>query len=92
MALITDDWDWLYDIDPIIAYYIRVNGYVAINDPDAIRTFCEDVIERNPKVAEVYKNGKTNIIGKLISQVMDRTNAGANATTTVQILKELLDG
>ena len=87
------DWDWLIELEkrcPIIASIIKSNGLIAINDIDAVATFCVEVIERNQKIAEAYRKGNHAVLGSLIAQVMKRTNSGANPEMVIQCLKNLL--
>jgi aspartyl-tRNA(Asn)/glutamyl-tRNA(Gln) amidotransferase subunit B len=90
----SSDWDWLDKLkqsSPEIHAIIMRHGYFAINDPDAIRTFCEEVIEKNPKLVEAYKKGKKQVMGSFIGQIMARTNSGVEPEAANKIMKEILD-
>lgn len=87
------NYDWIDQIeDPSIKKAILENGYVGIiTDPECIAIFCDEAIEQNQKIVEVYKKGKKQIIGKMIGHVMQRTNFAVEPPDLItQILEEKL--
>jgi len=88
-----NDYNWVDQIeDPLIKRFVCELGYMGImDDPECIGIFCDEAIEQNPKVIEAYKKGKTQVLGKLIGQVMQRTNFAVEPTELIiKILEEKL--
>ncbi len=56
-----------------------------------IRIIAQQVISENPKAAEDYKKGKTQVIGFLIGQVQVKTKGKADPKLTQKILFEILN-
>jgi aspartyl-tRNA(Asn)/glutamyl-tRNA(Gln) amidotransferase subunit B len=92
VAKLMYDYSWVDQIeDPLIKKIILENGYIAITDPEGVATFCDEAIELNPKIVEIYKKGKKQVIGKLIGHVMQRTNSGVEPPELItQMLEEKL--
>jgi Asp-tRNA(Asn)/Glu-tRNA(Gln) amidotransferase B subunit len=85
------EYDWIDQIeDPIIKRVILENGFMgAMTDPEAVAVFCDEAIELNQKMVEIYKKGKKQVIGKLIGHVMQRTNLAVEPPELItQILEE----
>ena len=81
------------DIDPMIIRIIKENGFIAIHDVDAVKSFCEDVVEneKNAKLIAQYKKGNVKVLGALVGQVMKRTNFGVEPPDMIEtLLKEML--
>lgn len=82
-------FDWMDQIeDLLIKKIIWENGYIAITDPEAVATFCDEAIELNPKIVEAYKKGKKQVIGKMIGHVMQRTNGAVEPGELITIILE----
>ncbi|MCF7834414.1 MAG: Asp-tRNA(Asn)/Glu-tRNA(Gln) amidotransferase subunit GatB [Candidatus Pacebacteria bacterium] len=60
------------------------------NDTDALTKIAQDIIEKNPKVVEDYKNGKENALMSLVGQIMKETKGSANPSVAKEILSNLL--
>ena len=52
---------------------IEEKGMVVVSDTGAIENFVKEVIAENPKAIADYKNGKTNVVGWLMGQVMKKS-------------------
>lgn len=65
-------------------------GLKVINDEQAILDIVADVLKKNVKSVEDYKNGKTRAFGFLVGQVMAQTKGKANPKIVNEILKKQL--
>ena len=84
-----NQFDWMDQIeDQLIKKIIWENGYIALTDPEAVASFCDEAIELNPKIVEAYKKGKTQVIGKLIGHVMQRTNGAVQPGELITTILE----
>jgi aspartyl-tRNA(Asn)/glutamyl-tRNA(Gln) amidotransferase subunit B len=61
-----------------------------ISDEGAIREIVQKIVDANPAQVEAYKNGKTNLLGFFVGQVMKETKGRANPKAVNEILKEIL--
>lgn len=88
-----DDYNWIDQIEcPHIKKAILELGFMGvITDPEIVAIFCDEAIELNPKIVATYKKGKTQVIGKLIGDVMRKTNSAVEPPELItQILEEKL--
>ena len=70
---------------------IEEKGMVVVSDTGAIETYVKEVIAENPKAIADYKNGKTNVVGWLMGQVMKKSGGKASPKTATELLKAELD-
>ena len=61
-----------------------------MKDSGEVEKIIEEVISKNPKVVEDFKQGKQQALQFLIGQVMAKSNGKANPETTKQILAKFL--
>lgn len=76
------------DIDP--EKYVEENGLKTVNDEGALRAVILDVIAKNPKSVEDYKNGKEKAIGAIVGQTMKAMQGKADPGEVNRIIKEEL--
>ena len=69
---------------------VEKRGLSQISDESAIKTICEKVVAANPKEVESYKNGKVQLLGFFVGQVMKETKGRANPKSVNELLKEIL--
>lgn len=69
---------------------IKEKGFEVVNDEGEIDKIVQDVIAANPKAVEDFKNGKTNVVGWLMGQVMKLSKGQANPKQATQILNKYL--
>ena len=69
---------------------IKEKGMEVVSDSGAIDKIVQDVIAANPKALEDYKNGKTNVVGWLMGQVMKLSHGKANPKQATEILNKYL--
>lgn len=62
-----------------------------ISDAGELERIIEEVIEKNPKIANDYRGGKTNALQALVGQVMKQTRGQAKAESVQKLLKSKLD-
>ena len=61
-----------------------------VSDPEEVRQLVRNVLERCPEQVEMYRAGKTKVIGFLMGQVMRESRGKANPEVTTRLLKEEL--
>jgi len=63
-------------------------GMVQISDTSSIDTWVKEVLDENPSVIEQFKNGRTNVIGFLVGQVIKKSKGQANPGLVSKVLNE----
>ncbi len=69
---------------------VEKKGLSQITDESAIKEIVKKVVEANAQQVEAYKNGKTQLFGFFVGQVMKETKGRANPQTVNALLKEIL--
>ena len=69
---------------------VEKKGLSQITDEGAIKEIVQKVIDANPNQVEAYKNGKTNLLGFFVGQVMKETKGRANPKTVNDLIKEII--
>lgn len=69
---------------------VEKKGLSQITDESAIKGIVEKVVQAHPNEVEAYKNGKTNLLGFFVGQVMKETKGRANPKTVNQFMREIL--
>lgn len=70
---------------------VEEKGLSQISDEGAIKAIVQKVVEANPAQVEAYRNGKTNLLGFFVGQIMKETKGRANPKTVNELLKGFLD-
>ncbi len=70
---------------------VEEKGLSQISDEGAIKAIVQKVVEANPQQVEAYRNGKTNLLGFFVGQIMKETKGRANPKTVNELLKGFLD-
>ncbi len=70
---------------------VEKKGLSQISDESAIKTIVENIINAHPKEVESYKNGKTNLLGFFVGQVMKETKGRANPKTVNELIRKFLE-
>ena len=76
------------DIDP--EQLIREKGLVQISDDASLMVHIQEVIAKNPKQVEQYREGKETVLGYFVGQVMKASKGKANPTKVNALLKKTL--
>lgn len=80
----------MYQTNKMPSQIIKEKGFEVVNDSGEIDKIVQDVIAANPKAVEDFKNGKTNVVGWLMGQVMKISCGKANPKQATQILNKYL--
>ena len=62
-----------------------------MTDTGAIEEEVRRILDASPSQVAQYKEGKTNVIGYFVGQVMKATKGAANPKAVNEILRRLLD-
>ena len=71
---------------------VEKKGLSQISDEGAIKEIVQKIIEANPQQVDAYKNGKTNLLGFFVGQVMKETKGRANPKTVNELIMQFLKG
>lgn len=70
---------------------VEKKGLSQISDEGAIKEIVEKVVNAHPNEIEAYRNGKTNLLGFFVGQVMKETKGRANPKTVNELIRKILD-
>ena len=66
-------------------------GLQQVADPDQLEPIVDAVIAANPENVALYREGKNNLLGFFVGQVMKSTNGKANPRLVNELLRSKLD-
>jgi len=69
---------------------VAAKGLQQINNTDKIAEIARDIIAKNPKQTDQYRQGKTATLGWFVGQVMKATRGQANPQVVQEVLKKEL--
>jgi aspartyl-tRNA(Asn)/glutamyl-tRNA(Gln) amidotransferase subunit B len=69
---------------------VERKGLSQISDESAIKEIVEKVVNSHPAEIEAYRNGKTNLLGFFVGQVMKETKGRANPKTVNELVRQIL--
>ncbi len=69
---------------------VEREGLRQISDTGAIEALARQIIDANPKQAEQYRAGKTNLLGFFVGQLMKASGGKANPALASELLTRLL--
>lgn len=69
---------------------VAERGMVQVSDVSFIEQLVERALHENPDTIEKYRNGKINVLGFLVGQVMKYSNGKANPELVRSLLLERL--
>lgn len=69
---------------------VEKRGLSQISDEGAIKEVCEKVAAAHPNEVAAYKNGKVQLLGFFVGQVMKETKGRANPKAVNELMKEIL--
>ncbi len=69
---------------------VEERGLTQLSDPAELTAIIESVIADHPKELEKFRNGKGNMQGFFVGQVMKRTSGRADPKLTNQLIGKLL--
>ena len=70
---------------------IEERGLKQVSDPSALLAMVQNVIQSNPDNVQKYKDGKTNLLGFFVGQVLKASGGTANPAMVTQLMKEALE-
>lgn len=70
---------------------VEEKGLKQVTDTSAIEAIIDNVIASNPDNLAAYKNGKTNLLGWFVGQVIKQSQGKANPAIVNKLLKDKLD-
>jgi len=70
---------------------VEKEGLSVISDEGAIKELVDKVVSSNPSQVEAYKNGRTNLMGFFVGQIMKETKGRANPQIINKLLNEALN-
>ena len=70
---------------------VERKGLSQISDEGAIKEIVEKVVNSHPNEIEAYRNGKTNLLGFFVGQVMKETKGRANPKTVNELIRKILE-
>ena len=72
------------------AEVVEERGLRVMSDEGALRSLCQEVLAANPTQVATYRQGKKNVLGFFVGQIMKRTGGSANPKLVNQLLQKLL--
>ncbi|CFY01655.1 Aspartyl/glutamyl-tRNA(Asn/Gln) amidotransferase, B subunit [Syntrophomonas zehnderi OL-4] len=73
------------------AEIVKEKGMAQISDIDSLAPLIDEIVEKNPKVVQDFKNGKEKAFGFFIGQIMKATRGQANPELVNQLLRKRLN-
>lgn len=70
---------------------VSSRGLEQVSDEDDLREMVREIIEKSPLEAEKYREGKTQLLGFFVGQLMKATKGKANPKIANKLIKEMLD-
>ncbi|MBR1460477.1 Asp-tRNA(Asn)/Glu-tRNA(Gln) amidotransferase subunit GatB, partial [bacterium] len=71
---------------------VEKKGLSQISDEGAIKDMVKKIVDAHPAEVESYRNGRTNLLGFFVGQVMKETKGRANPQTVNKFVREFLEG
>ena len=69
---------------------VEKRGLSQISDTSAIKEIAQKIVDAHPNEVQAYKNGKNNLLGFFVGQVMKETKGRANPKAVNEILRDIL--
>jgi aspartyl-tRNA(Asn)/glutamyl-tRNA(Gln) amidotransferase subunit B len=80
----------MYKTRKTAAEIIEVQGLRQVSDEGAIEKIINEVLEKNPNQVTQFKEGKQQVLGFLVGQVMKASGGKANPGKVNELLKKKL--
>jgi aspartyl-tRNA(Asn)/glutamyl-tRNA(Gln) amidotransferase subunit B len=85
-----DVFEALWNGEGTVDALIRERGLEQITDSSSIETLVTEVIDANPDQVQQYRDGKTQVLGFLVGQVMKASQGKANPKQVNETLRKLI--
>jgi len=73
------------------AEFIEERGLRQVSDVSVLKALVDDVIRANPDNLQKYRDGKTNLLGFFVGQVLKASGGSANPSIVTELMKGALD-
>ena len=73
------------------AEIVESKGLEQVSNEDDLKKMVQDILKNNPSEVKKYREGKTQLLGFFVGQLMKATRGTANPKIANKILKEMLD-
>ena len=83
--------DRMFETDKSPETLVKEMGLLQISDNSFLEGIVDEVMAENPDTPAQYKNGKTNVLGFLVGQVMKKSKGKANPQMVNPMIKERLE-
>lgn len=83
--------DRMFETDKSPETLVEELGLLQISDNSFLEGIVDEVMAENPDTPAQYKNGKTNVLGFLVGQVMKKSKGKANPQMVNPMIKERLE-
>lgn len=83
--------DRMFETDKPPETLVEEMGLLQISDNSFLEGIVDEVMAENPDTPAQYKNGKTNVLGFLVGQVMKKSKGKANPQMVNPMIKERLE-
>lgn len=81
----------MYESGTAPAIIVEKQGLKQISDSGELEKIVDDIITKETKNVELYKSGKTGVMGFFVGQVMKATKGQANPQLVNELLRKKLD-
>ena len=81
----------LEDLSKSPAEIAAENNWIQESDSGALTEFVKEAIAKYPKKVIEYKNGKTNLLGLFMGEVMKLSKGKADPKVATELVKEMLE-
>ena len=83
--------DRMFETDKSPEILVEELGLLQISDNSFLEGIVDEVMAENPDTPTQYKNGKTNVLGFLVGQVMKKSKGKANPQMVNPMIKDRLE-
>lgn len=73
------------------AEIVEAKGLRQVSNEDELKTMVQDILRNNPTEVTKYREGKTQLLGFFVGQLMKATRGTANPKIANKLIKEILD-
>ncbi|HPR52866.1 MAG TPA: Asp-tRNA(Asn)/Glu-tRNA(Gln) amidotransferase subunit GatB [Deltaproteobacteria bacterium] len=73
------------------AEIVEAKGLRQVSNEDDLKTMVQDILKNNPAEVTKYREGKTQLLGFFVGQLMKATRGTANPKIANKLIKEMLD-
>ena len=73
------------------AEIVKARGLEQVSDEDDLKEMVQDILKNNHEEVKKYREGKTQLLGFFVGQLMKATRGKANPKIANKIIKEMLD-